>query len=93
MAINFSFGYAKVSRENRAPSGSEGDGACVIRSLSQTHGGVCYLRYDDTNPENEEHKYITGIQEMVEWLGTYKTLIGFCLFVRSMFWQIKTNKQ
>jgi len=30
---------------------------------------MCYLRYDDTNPEKEEEKFFTGIREMVEWLG------------------------
>ncbi|KAL1114866.1 hypothetical protein AAG570_007690 [Ranatra chinensis] len=33
------------------------------------HKGICFLRYDDTNPEKEEEKYFTGIREMVEWLG------------------------
>ena len=33
------------------------------------HGGHCYLRYDDTNPEAEEEIYFTQIKEMVEWLG------------------------
>lgn len=32
-------------------------------------GGICYLRYDDTNPEKEEEKFFTGIRDMVEWLG------------------------
>lgn len=31
--------------------------------------GVCYLRYDDTNPEKEEEKFFVAIREMVEWLG------------------------
>lgn len=31
--------------------------------------GVCYLRFDDTNPEKEEEKYFQGIIEMVTWLG------------------------
>ncbi|XP_014606165.1 PREDICTED: probable glutamine--tRNA ligase [Polistes canadensis] len=31
--------------------------------------GLCYLRYDDTNPEKEEEKFFIGIREMVEWLG------------------------
>ncbi len=35
----------------------------------QKHGGICFLRYDDTNPEKEEEKFFTGIREMVEWLG------------------------
>lgn len=33
------------------------------------HDGICYLRYDDTNPEKEEGKFFVGIREMVEWLG------------------------
>jgi len=33
------------------------------------HGGVTYLRYDDTNPESEEVEYIQAIEEMVRWLG------------------------
>ncbi|GAU91733.1 hypothetical protein RvY_03935-2 [Ramazzottius varieornatus] len=31
--------------------------------------GLCYLRFDDTNPEKEEEKFFTAIQDMVEWLG------------------------
>lgn len=33
------------------------------------HGGNCYLRYDDTNPEAEEEIYFEQIKSMVEWLG------------------------
>ncbi|KZV75125.1 glutaminyl-tRNA synthetase [Peniophora sp. CONT] len=33
------------------------------------HGGHCYLRYDDTNPEAEEAVYFESILEMVRWLG------------------------
>lgn len=31
--------------------------------------GVCFLRYDDTNPEKEEEKFFIAIKDMVEWLG------------------------
>lgn len=37
--------------------------------FARYHGGVCYLRFDDTNPEAEEEIYFTAIQEMIEWLG------------------------
>lgn len=30
---------------------------------------MCFLRYDDTNPEKEEEKFFVGIKDMVEWLG------------------------
>lgn len=33
------------------------------------HNGLCYLRFDDTNPEAEEEQYFTSILEMVRWLG------------------------
>lgn len=33
------------------------------------NNGVCFLRYDDTNPEKEEEKFFVGIRDMVEWLG------------------------
>ncbi|KAF8917880.1 tRNA synthetases class I, catalytic domain-containing protein [Mucidula mucida] len=33
------------------------------------HGGKCYLRYDDTNPEKEEARYFESILETIRWLG------------------------
>lgn len=33
------------------------------------HGGITYLRYDDTNPEAEEGEYFAAILDVVEWLG------------------------
>ena len=38
-------------------------------SLAQEYGGVCHLRFDDTNPEKEEQEYVDGIVEAVKWLG------------------------
>lgn len=37
--------------------------------FARYHGGVCYLRFDDTNPEAEEEIYFTAIREIIEWLG------------------------
>lgn len=37
--------------------------------FAKYHGGVCYLRFDDTNPEKEEEKYFTAIQDVITWLG------------------------
>jgi glutaminyl-tRNA synthetase len=37
--------------------------------FARFHGGQCYLRFDDTNPEAEEEVYFTAIKEMVKWLG------------------------
>ena len=37
--------------------------------FARYHNGLCYLRFDDTNPEAEEEKYFTSILETVRWLG------------------------
>jgi len=37
--------------------------------FAKSHDGICFLRYDDTNPEKEEEKFFTSILDMVQWLG------------------------
>jgi glutaminyl-tRNA synthetase len=37
--------------------------------LAAEHGGVCHLRFDDTNPEKEEQEYVDAIVDAVRWLG------------------------
>ncbi|MCW7539276.1 glutamine--tRNA ligase [Aquabacterium sp. A7-Y] len=37
--------------------------------LAQDYGGVCHMRFDDTNPEKEEQEYVDSILEAVRWLG------------------------
>ncbi|NOU10012.1 MAG: glutamine--tRNA ligase, partial [Nitrospira sp.] len=34
-----------------------------------TPGGMCHLRFDDTNPTTEDPEYVQAIQEDVRWLG------------------------
>jgi glutaminyl-tRNA synthetase len=38
-------------------------------SIAADYGGLCNLRFDDTNPTKEETKYAKAIQEDVRWLG------------------------
>jgi glutaminyl-tRNA synthetase len=42
---------------------------CLNFSMAQEFGGVCNLRFDDTNPEKEEGEYIESIERDVRWLG------------------------
>lgn len=42
---------------------------CLNFGLAQEFGGVCHLRFDDTNPAKEEQEYIDAIKQDVEWLG------------------------
>ena len=42
---------------------------CLNFGLARDYGGVCHLRFDDTNPEKEEQEFVDAIQEAVQWLG------------------------
>jgi glutaminyl-tRNA synthetase len=43
--------------------------------LAREYGGVCHLRFDDTNPEKEEQEYVDAIRDAVQWLG-YETYLA-----------------
>ena len=42
---------------------------CVDFGVATDHGGVCNLRFDDTNPVKEDAEYVDSIKEDVRWLG------------------------
>ena len=43
---------------------------CLNFGISQDYlGGICHLRFDDTNPGKEKSEYIDAIKEDVRWLG------------------------
>lgn len=42
---------------------------CLNFGMAQTFGGVCNLRFDDTNPEKESEEFVESIKRDVEWLG------------------------
>ncbi len=42
---------------------------CLNFGLAKEYGGLCNLRFDDTNPTKEEMEYVKSIQEDVRWLG------------------------
>ncbi len=42
---------------------------CLNFGLSAEFGGVCNLRFDDTNPAKEDPEYVAAIQDDVRWLG------------------------
>ena len=42
---------------------------CLDFGLADEFGGNTNLRFDDTNPEKEEHEYVDSIMEDVYWLG------------------------
>jgi glutaminyl-tRNA synthetase len=42
---------------------------CLNFGVADDFGGLCNLRFDDTNPAKEDVEYIDSIQEDVRWLG------------------------
>ena len=42
---------------------------CLNFGLARDYGGVCHLRFDDTNPEKEDTEYVNSIIDAVRWLG------------------------
>ena len=42
---------------------------CINFGLARDYGGVCHLRFDDTNPEKEDTEYVLSIIDAVKWLG------------------------
>ena len=42
---------------------------CIDFGMAEKYGGVCNLRYDDTNPTKEDVEYVDAIQADIQWLG------------------------
>jgi glutaminyl-tRNA synthetase len=43
---------------------------CLNFGIAQGYpGGICHLRFDDTNPTTEDPEYVQAIQDDVRWLG------------------------
>lgn len=43
--------------------------ACLNFGIAEERGGVCNLRFDDTNPEAEEDEFVRAIKRDLHWLG------------------------
>ena len=42
---------------------------CLDFGIAERYGGVCNLRFDDTNPVKEDVEYVDSIMEDIRWLG------------------------
>ena len=42
---------------------------CMDFGMAQKYGGICNLRFDDTNPTKEDTEYVDAIKEDIQWLG------------------------
>jgi glutaminyl-tRNA synthetase len=42
---------------------------CLNFGIAEQYGGICNMRFDDTNPTKEEVEYVEAIKEDVRWIG------------------------
>uniref|UniRef100_A0A8C8UNC0 Glutamine--tRNA ligase n=1 Tax=Peromyscus maniculatus bairdii TaxID=230844 RepID=A0A8C8UNC0_PERMB len=58
---------------------------------AKANNGICFLRFDDTNPEKEEAKFFTAIHDMVTWLGytPYKVTYASDYFDQLYAWAVE----
>jgi glutaminyl-tRNA synthetase len=42
---------------------------CIDFGIAEAYGGLCNLRFDDTNPTKEEVEYVESIKDDIHWLG------------------------
>uniref|UniRef100_A0A8C4PLY1 Glutamine--tRNA ligase n=1 Tax=Equus asinus asinus TaxID=83772 RepID=A0A8C4PLY1_EQUAS len=58
---------------------------------AKANNGICFLRFDDTNPEKEEAKFFTAICDMVAWLGytPYKVTYASDYFDQLYAWAVE----
>ncbi|MDR2579355.1 MAG: glutamine--tRNA ligase/YqeY domain fusion protein [Chitinispirillales bacterium] len=67
------WGYKVVTRFPPEPNGylhiGHAKAICLSFGMAAEFGGVCHLRFDDTNPAKEEDEYIKSIKRDVRWLG------------------------
>jgi glutaminyl-tRNA synthetase len=42
---------------------------CLNFGIARDFGGVCHMRFDDTNPTKEDTEYVDSILDTVRWLG------------------------
>lgn len=72
-AENGRYGGRVVTRFPPEPNGylhiGHAKSICLNFGIAQEFGGVCHLRFDDTNPETEDPEYVAAIERDVRWLG------------------------
>jgi glutaminyl-tRNA synthetase len=70
---NGRFGRAPATRFPPEPNGflhmGHAKSICLNFGIAKEYGGICNLRFDDTNPLTEDVRYVESIKRDVQWLG------------------------
>lgn len=69
---------------------------CMDFGVAENYGGVCNLRFDDTNPSKEDTEYVDSILNDIKWLGfkwgnVYYASDYFPQLWDFALWMIKNN--
>jgi glutaminyl-tRNA synthetase len=71
--LSGTYGGRVVTRFPPEPNGflhiGHAKSICLNFGIAREFGGVCHLRFDDTNPETEDMMYVESILRDVRWLG------------------------
>ncbi len=59
---------------------------CLDFGIAERYGGVCNLRFDDTNPVKEDVEYVDSIKEDIEWLGFHWNKIYYASDYFQQLW-------
>jgi glutaminyl-tRNA synthetase len=61
---------------------------CMDFGIAKKYGGICNLRFDDTNPSKEDVEYVDSIQEDIQWLGYYWKNIYYASDYFQQLWDL-----
>jgi len=61
---------------------------CMDFGIAENYGGICNLRFDDTNPVKEDVEYVDSIQEDIQWLGYHWKDVYFASDYFQQLWDL-----
>jgi glutaminyl-tRNA synthetase len=61
---------------------------CMDFGIAENYGGICNLRFDDTNPVKEDVEYVDSIQEDIQWLGYHWKNVYFASDYFQQLWDL-----
>jgi glutaminyl-tRNA synthetase len=61
---------------------------CLDFGIAEQYGGICNLRFDDTNPVKEDVEYVDSIMEDIQWLGYHWANVYYASDYFQQLWNL-----
>ena len=61
---------------------------CMDFGAAEKYGGICNLRFDDTNPAKEDTEYVDSIMEDIKWLGFHWANVYYASDYFQQLWDL-----